>query len=141
MFTTVFTLLIVFQAKHFLADFVIQLFRKDGMAKFNANGWVWPLTKHAGDHAILSGIITFFTLMYFQIDIQTVMIWSLICLSIDFVIHFTMDRIKASPSMLGRYKDMNNKPYWMCLGFDQTVHHLTHYAIIAMIIIQSGIKV
>jgi len=50
-----------------------------------------------------------------------------------------MDRIKASPNLWGRYKDMNNAPYWMCLGLDQAVHHLTHYALIAMIIIQTGI--
>jgi len=109
------------------------------MEKFNRTGWVWPLAKHAGDHAIFSGIIAVSTLWFFGVGLQTIVLWTAICFFTDFAIHFTMDRIKASPNLWGRYKDMNNAPYWMCLGLDQAVHHLTHYALIAMIIIQTGI--
>ena len=60
------------------------------------------------------------------------------------VVHFTMDRIKASPNMLGRFKPLTKETYptaneaaiksntyfWWSLGLDQGVHHLTHYVII-----------
>jgi hypothetical protein len=74
-----------------------------------------------------------------------------------------MDRIKASPNLLGRYKALSademksilsylptlgeagvqekfgdqlrsNVYFWWALGLDQGVHHLTHYAIIWMLL-------
>ena len=62
----------------------------------------------------------------------------------DASIHFVMDRIKASPKYMGRWKVLSagewptatpekkraNNIFWSCLGIDQMVHHLTHYAII-----------
>jgi hypothetical protein len=51
----------------------------------------------------------------------------------DAGIHFTIDRIKASPSMFGRI-GMARPLFWEVLGVDQMLHHLTHYLIIYMII-------
>lgn len=78
----------------------------------------------------------------------------------DFACHFVMDRVKASSRLLGRYKSLtpgqyksdlasieynqphqdgyhsakarlrSNKFFWWALGFDQMVHHFTHYAVI-----------
>ncbi len=63
---------------------------------------------------------------------------------LDTVIHFVVDRIKASPSLLGRFKPLTKETYpgstpeqqksnvyfWWSLGADQMAHHLTHYFII-----------
>ncbi len=65
---------------------------------------------------------------------------------LDFAIHFAMDRIKAlQPRMLGRCAEESrsheawptatdeqkrgNKLFWLSLGFDQYVHHLTNLLI------------
>lgn len=117
----VFLLLILFQIKHYLVDFVIQINDPNSMRKFAPTGWIGPLAKHARDHAILTFLLTMvFTWSW---------LLSLLLAVFDFVIHFSMDRIKASPNILGRYK-YPNPGYWYSLGADQSVHHLTHYAII-----------
>lgn len=118
----IFLLLVLFQIKHFLADYPLQ--GKYMLGKFKPQGWVPPLAAHCGVHAAFT----------FLICIAFVRPELAIALSVfDFVIHFIMDRIKASPKMLGRY-GMNDKKFWWSLGLDQSVHHLTHYFIIWMLI-------
>lgn len=129
---TVFVLLIVFQLKHFLADFplqgpyMLQKFRPDW-------GFFLPLLAHAAVHGTFTLLIT--------LAVTPDLWWLAI---VDMAIHFTMDRIKASPRYLGRYKALTAKDYmaateaekqgntyfWWALGFDQAVHHLTHYGLI-----------
>lgn len=121
----IFLLLLLFQVKHYVADFVIQINDPSSMRKFDHTGWVGPLAKHAGHHAVLTGLIV-------AIATQS-LILTVALAALDFVVHFTMDRIKASPNILGRYK-YPDPPYWYSLGADQSVHHLTHYAIIFAII-------
>ena len=116
----IFTLLVLFQIKHFIADFPLQ--NEYMLGKMKLNGWVLPLTCHALVHAS----ITFAIVLIFNANLW----WLAI---VDLVIHFTMDRIKASPNMLNRFR-MDNKFFWWSLGLDQMVHHLTHYAIIYAII-------
>ena len=68
----------------------------------------------------------------------------------DFKMHFVVDRVKASPKLLGRFKALSaneyrdivasesdllgrlksNTYFWWSLGADQMAHHLTHYVII-----------
>jgi len=151
----VFALLLIYQLKHFLADYPLQ--GAYMLGKFKDHGWVLPLAAHCAVH----GWFTFAIAMAFGMK-------PLQCLGLaafDFVVHFTMDRIKASPKLMGRWKALsgreyvtvkenlawyspfrdqttanecraalrNNKLFWWALGFDQMVHHLTHYAIIAYI--------
>ena len=116
----IFILLILFQVKHFLADYLFQTPYMIG--KLNKKGWVLPLLAHAAVH-------TFSTL-----GILLVFAPSLWYLSIfDGVVHFTMDRIKASPNLLNRWGP-DKAYFWWVLGLDQMVHHLTHYTIIYLII-------
>lgn len=121
----VFVLLFLFQLKHFLADYPLQM-NSYMMGKFNREGWVLPLLSHVAVHG-------FFTLLICSVFVPA---WLALTLALtDMVIHFIMDRIKASPNMLGRYKDKNTPAYWNTLGLDQAVHHLTHYGIILAIIL------
>ena len=132
-------LLVAFQLKHYLVDFVIQINDPNGMRKFDATGWVMPLLKHASQHGLMSAIIAAsFYLALSTTEAVTLGFTHLIIIIgvflFDTSIHFTMDRIKASPYMLGRYGP-NDKGYWYALGADQAVHHLTHYAIIGFLLL------
>lgn len=134
-----FLLLIVYQVKHLFADFPLQTAYMLGKFK---DGWdfLLPLLAHVGVH----GLFTLGIVLYFTGDL--LLGSSLACF--DIVVHFVMDRIKAGKKYLGRWEPLTAKDYptasdeekrhntyfWWSLGFDQMVHHLTHYAIIACII-------
>jgi hypothetical protein len=150
---TVFLFLVLFQVKHFLADYPLQT--EWMLGKFKDNGWWEPLAFHALVHAI--GTIVIATLFgahhVFGLGV------------LDFICHATMDRYKASPNYLGRYKALaasefpqvkfdaqqtgnlwskaqdarnrlrSNTYFWWALGFDQMVHHLTHYLILGLMLL------
>ena len=114
----VFLLMVVFQVKHFLADFPLQF---PYMLRKSEEGWgfVVPLASHCGTHAILTLIICL---------IFSPHLWWLSV--VDFFIHFIMDRIKSGTKFLGRFSDSHTTTYWTVFGFDQMVHHITHIYII-----------
>ena len=134
--TQVFTLLVVFQIKHFVCDFPLQT--PYMLGKFKERGWLMPLAAHSGVHAFATFLICGFWNWSVALALALV----------DFAVHFTMDRVKASPNMLGKFKALaasefysatplgkrHNKYFWWSLGLDQSVHHLTHYAIIALLV-------
>jgi len=118
----IFQLLIVFQVKHFLADYPLQV--PYMLGKFKEHGWELPLLSHAAVHALMTfGIVLYF--LSWQI--------ALLMAVFDLVVHFTVDRIKASPHLFGRYQH-HEKMYWIALGGDQFMHHITHYIIIFTIV-------
>ncbi len=117
-----FLLLVLFQFKHFAADFP---FQSQYMLKKVRPGWdfVPPLALHCAFHAFLTLSV----------------VWALVpslwwLATLDFAIHFMMDRIKSGPRYLGRYNNLSKKAFWNCLGFDQMVHHLTHFYIVWMLV-------
>ena len=115
----VFVLLIVFQIKHFIGDYLLQTgWMVRGKSKAGA-GFVFPLSIHVLVHASMTFAI---------VMVVNPRFWYLA--GLDFVVHFLMDRIKSSPSLLGRFTDTTKSSFWIPLGFDQMVHHLTHYSII-----------
>ena len=151
--TAIFVLMVVAQFKHFTADFVLQ--GKYQLGKFKGGtAWILPLTLHAGIQASFTFVIA---TVFFAIQNQTEMVadwhWRTIALvtAIDFVLHFTMDRIKASPNMLGRYKALSarefptatveqqndNRKFWLALGGDQCFHHLTDIGIVYILTVLS----
>ena len=143
-------LLVIYQLKHFLADFPFQ--NKYMLGKFKGgNEWILPLLAHASVHGAMTYLIALMVK-------PSIAIWLAL---FDLVVHFVADRIKASPELLGRFKSLSNKEYiscelsleqnglssvipvdevrkriksntyfWWALGADQTAHHLTHYFII-----------
>lgn len=119
---SVFILLVVFQIKHFIADFPLQF---PYMLRKLSPGWefVFPLSLHCSVHALITLLICLL--------VAPALWWLALA---DFVIHFIMDRIKSGPKYLGRFNDVHRAPFWIALGFDQMVHHLTHYWIIWVII-------
>jgi Protein of unknown function (DUF3307) len=149
-----FILLFLFQIKHFLADYPLQ--GKFMLGKF-LPGWkfVLPLVAHCAVHAAFTAGIVWLA-RKISPGIAPENYWLALQ---DFIVHFIMDRIKAGPQYLGRFKALSGKEYmaalaeyqasdsvsrraeitkmfrsnvyfWWCLGLDQMVHHLTHYYII-----------
>lgn len=120
--TTIFALLVAFQIKHFVCDFPLQT--PYTLGKTKATGWIKPLLAHAGIHASATFLIT----VMFSIKLAVILALA------DLVIHFTVDRIKASPSLGGRFNP--SQPYfWWALGADQMAHHITHNVFILTIIV------
>lgn len=99
----IYLLLIIYQIKHLLADGPLQV--EFMLAKFKDKDWAMPLAAHAGVHAG-------FTLLIVGIVSQNPLL-TLGCAALDFSIHFTVDRIKASPKLLGRFKAMTKDDYEM----------------------------
>lgn len=129
MMLEIFILLVLFQIKHFIADYPLQ--NAYMLGKMNAAGWVKPLAAHAFVHAILTILVVALVL---PLDhwIDNLLLGILLGVA-DFIIHFTVDRIKASPKLGGRWNP--TQPYfWWALGADQMAHHLTHYAFIAILV-------
>jgi hypothetical protein len=91
----VFALLIVFQIKHFVADYPLQT--QYMLGKFKAKAWLLPLTAHAGVHAGITFLITAPLIGFTR---------GLVLGFFDFAVHFGMDRVRASPDLLGRFKPM-----------------------------------
>lgn len=111
-------LLVLFQLKHFAADFPLQT---DYMLRKTRRDWSFaaPLAVHCAIHAAITLVIV--------LAVNPALWWLVI---LDFVTHFAMDRAKAGPRYLGRFNDSTSPSYWNCFGLDQMVHHLTHYYII-----------
>jgi len=155
--TSIFVLLAVYQLKHFLCDYPLQ--NRYMLGKFKKDwNFIPHLTAHAGVHGVATLLISkaFLGDGFFWIPIHLALF--------DFVVHFVMDRIKASENFLGRFKALSkdqwiaanslssaptemgeianqqlrhNDYFWWAVGFDQMVHHLTHYAIIWIILFAS----
>ena len=129
MILEIFTLLVLFQLKHFICDYPLQT--QYMLGKMQATGWIQPLAAHAGVHAIATFLIAYVVLdlVYWLDNLFFATLFAIL----DFVIHFTVDRIKASPNLGGRFNP--TQPYfWWALGADQMAHHLTHYLFIAIIV-------
>ena len=122
LFGFIFALLAAFELKHFLADYVLQ--GPYMLGKFKP-GWdfLGPLSAHAGTHAICTVLIASLILPLNP--------W--LCTGLaafDFVTHFFIDRLKASPRYLGRWTPAQTA-FWWSLGLDQALHHLAQFIIIA----------
>lgn len=116
-------LVVAFQIKHFVADFPLQ---NRYMLQKTRSDWSFipPLALHSAIHAMLTLTIVSF------IDVD--LFWLAL---VDFFVHFTMDRIKAGPKYLGRFRDTASVGFWMSFGIDQMVHHFTHYWIVWILFI------
>lgn len=157
-----FALLIIFQLKHFIADYLLQ--GKYMLQKFRPDwGFFFPLLAHAGVHASFTLVVCLLFAPH---------LWWLAL--VDLVTHFVMDRIKAGQKYLGRFKALSGaeiKPildniggrvhadddldksirhdwrrqlrdnvfFWYSLGLDQMVHHLVHYYIIFVLVMDKAL--
>lgn len=124
----IFILLAVFQVKHFLADFPLQT---PYMLNKYRPGWdfIPPLVVHSGVHALMTLVlVTYFSPQLWWLAV------------VDFVSHFITDRLKSGPKYLGRYNDIRKASYWIALGGDQAIHHLTGVYIVWVMVTKLGIN-
>ncbi len=87
-----FILLIIYQIKHFLADYPLQNAYMLGKFK-GGKDWILPLLAHVSVHGLFTLAIV--------LCVNPSLWWLSL---VDFGIHFVMDRIKASPNLMGRWK-------------------------------------
>ena len=117
----IFLLLVLFQIKHFICDYPLQT--PYMLQKVNKDNWIKPLFAHAGIHSIG----TFIVVSFFNIKLAFVLAF------LDLILHFIVDRIKASPNIGNKWGI--DKPYfWWVLGLDQMSHHLINYVFIYIIV-------
>lgn len=117
----IFILLVLFQLKHFIADYPLQSVYMLG--KMKNTDWVKPLMAHSFVHAI--GTLLIVSLW----DLQLGLILALV----DFTLHFIVDRLKADPKLGGQFTP-DQSYFWWALGLDQMTHHLINYSFIAIIL-------
>jgi hypothetical protein len=96
------------------------------LGKFNPSpSYVIPLMAHCAVQAIGTFLIAF---LYCGTVNKLVLCVTLL----DFMSHFVIDRLKASPNLLGRFT--YEEPYfWWALGFDQMLHQIVYIIIIFLI--------
>ncbi len=119
---SIFILMIVFQLKHFAADYIFQY---NYMLRKVSPKWdfIGPLALHCAVHGVLTlGICLYYKPQLWWLGVA------------DFTIHFFLDRLRSGPNYLGRYKDIHQSIFWWILGADQMFHHLTHIWIIWVLI-------
>lgn len=105
--------------KHFICDFPLQMFP---WIYQNKGRYLHPAgIVHAGIH----GIGTLIVLSFF-IDIKT----SITLAIIDILLHYHIDWAKMNLSRHYDLKPNNSEWFWVLLGLDQLLHHLTYFVII-----------
>lgn len=119
--TAILTLLIVFQVKHLICDYFLQT--EYHLGKFKVHGWVIPMLSHTGVHGVATLIIS----LSFMVPIGVAVGLA----AVDVLVHALIDKCKVEAS---RNTDHMKPKFWWLLGIDQMFHHLTHYAIIIVIL-------
>lgn len=95
-------LLVVYQIKHFLADYPLQ--GKYMLGKFKPYpDFVLPLMAHAGVHSLM----TFGIAYAIRQDLRIAIMLGFF----DGMIHFIVDRVKASPDLGGRFKALTKADF------------------------------
>jgi hypothetical protein len=142
-------LLVVYQIKHFIADYPLQ--GRYMLGKFKPYpDFILPLLSHGAVHGVLTFLIA--------VCLKPVHV-ALVLGLVDMTIHSVVDWIKANPSIGGRFAALSknemknilsyvptlgeaevkakfgdqlksNTYFWWALGADQFAHHLTHYLLI-----------
>ena len=114
MFEALFLLFI----KHFICDFPLQ-----------ANPWLYRnkgTYMHLGGitHAGIHGLGTVLVLAPFIGSL------SMMYAAIDMLVHYHIDWAKMNVSRRYDLQPTNSERFWILLGFDQLLHHITYFAII-----------
>lgn len=126
-------LFILFEIKHFVFDGLLQ--NEYHLGKFKEKFWdyVLPLIDHSMRNA--SGAV--FAIFIYDVLLQNGDInpnYYLILYIVELILHFVIDRIKASPKLLGRYNDKGKRAFWDILMLDQMLHRLCYIGYIYLLI-------
>lgn len=119
----VLTMVVLFNVKHFLGDFLLQ--NEYMLGKFKRVGWQLPLLAHVASVAQFTFWITIITTHEIVLAISLTLF--------DMSTHMIIDRLKASPDHFGKYKP-TDRMFWLVLGCDQMLHHIVDAIIIFLIL-------
>lgn len=109
--------------KHFLADYVFVTRRMlEEKGYFGKIGGF----QHAGVHASLTAIV----LLPFLVDYKDILTAIVL---LEFFIHYYIDITKGYVGRVYQLS-MTQKSFWVLMGFDQLLHHITYVAIAGAIV-------
>jgi len=114
----VLVLVVLFQIKHFVADYPLQtpaMIRGKGIL-FNPQGIL---------HSLHHSALTLATLMIFSLVHPVAILLAVIIASAEFFIHYGIDYTKMQ---YGKRLTTSDPRFWWAIGFDQMLHHLTYLA-------------
>jgi hypothetical protein len=121
------TVLTWLMIKHFVADYFLQTpWMIQGKADYGAPGGI----VHAGEHALLTGIVIS---MVPGIGFW----WGLTMAVLDFVLHYHVDWCKSN-YLRGNFTfspmpmDQEDTEYWWAMGTDQFAHYMTYVLIVVL---------
>jgi hypothetical protein len=120
---TLLLLVLLFQVKHFLADFLWQtdwMFLNKG--RYGHPGGL----AHAGLHALLTAAVLLVA------PVSAAMLLALAAL--EFVIHYHVDWSKDHFTRRGAYT-VRDKAFWVVFGIDQAAHQLTYVLLLYLLLI------
>ena len=125
-------LLLIFQVKHYIADYPLQ-FSSMYENKENKEGWIEPLFLHSLTHAgmtylIVSVYMSFFTYSE-ELTVGYLVFVVLIASAFDMSTHFVTAMWRAA-----KRKGPNTKSFWINLGIDQMVHRVAGVIIVFYIV-------
>jgi len=111
-------MMLAYELKHFVADILFQNeYMVHGKSKENFKDYFLPLLAHSFINAILAAFIALLVgkgLMIF-----------LVIFVAELFFHFVIDRLKASPKLLGKWTP-DNPIFWQVLGLDQFLHRICY---------------
>jgi hypothetical protein len=116
-------LLFMFQLKHYTCDylFVNEFMLNKGLKdswiidmlrgkEKSSSDWILPLFSHCFIHMLPTIVISYCVIKNIEVSCYLGLF--------DFVTHFIIDRLKASPNYGGKYT-FHDRKYWLCFGLDQ----------------------
>ena len=114
----VLVLLVLFQIKHFVADYPLQTpaMIKGKGTLFNPQGIL---------HSLHHSALTLVTLGIFSLVHPVAIPLAVIIASAEFFIHYVIDYSKMQ---YGKRLTTSDPRFWWAIGFDQMLHHLTYLA-------------
>lgn len=119
-----FEVLVWLLTKHFICDFPLQshpfLYSQKGV--YGALGGVC--------HALIQGAGTLIVLVLLPfVDTETALLYAFV----DTVLHYHIDWAKMSLNKKMGWGPTNSEKFWILVGFDQYLHHLTYVLIAVMV--------
>ncbi len=117
-------LLLLFQIKHWYADFKIQTY----MQTVKKGVWLDPIgISHSLDHAVATLVVLMIFSLMHPLGAGAIVLLALI----EGVIHYAIDYIKVKYGC----KD-NTKPlFWNQFGLDQLAHQVTYLAMVGYLLV------
>ena len=112
-------LLLLFQIKHWYADFMIQSY----MQTVKKGVWLDPIgISHSLDHVVTTMVLLCLFNFFIPIPALTIILLALA----EGIIHYTIDYVKV------RYgsKDLMKPRFWQQFGLDQLAHQICYIAMV-----------